>query len=105
VAREPGADEPAIPRPLIFGVARRVDADKSAAGPRCRAGRKRKARLSGRCGLRDQYPALWRSPDGINQAAGRSARHPMPEVVKLPPEPSELGIYSSVALLQCVDGE
>src|SRR5271155_3651412 len=32
VAREPGADEPAVPRPSILRVARRVDADKAAAG-------------------------------------------------------------------------
>src|SRR6266436_282206 len=32
VAGEIGADEPAIPGPLVLGVARRVDADKPAAG-------------------------------------------------------------------------
>src|SRR6266478_3884242 len=32
VAGEVGADEPAIPGPLVLGVARRVDADKPAAG-------------------------------------------------------------------------
>src|SRR5205085_2605138 len=32
VAGEPGANEPAVPRPSIFRVTRRVDADKAAAG-------------------------------------------------------------------------
>src|SRR6202035_3814861 len=32
VAGEPGADKPAVPRPSILCVARRVDADKPAAG-------------------------------------------------------------------------
>src|SRR5439155_731961 len=37
----------------------------------CHAGRKRKARLSGRCGLSDRYPVCGGHPDGYPEATNR----------------------------------
>ena len=70
VAREPGADEPAVPRPLILRVARRVDADKTAAGADVSLKGGLLARIEDVAGRVEEYDGLLLSQGRVAEPLG-----------------------------------
>src|SRR5438552_2721743 len=70
VAREPGADEPAVPRPPILRVARRMDADRAAAGTDVSLKRGLLARIEDIAGRVEEYDDLVSSQDRVAEPRG-----------------------------------